>query len=664
MRKSPLDTDRKSITLILRFLYLIAFSFPGIVIGQNKKIDSLRLLLNSSKEQATQLKYLLSLEKEKHSLPADSILYYAEQAKNIAIQLKDSKSEAWADYGLFSHLLVTGQADSLLKTIDSYLNKTTVTEDRELYYKMSLLKANALNRQNKLNEAIEYQLQLLTSAQKENATETVLFLMNYIGASYLNLNKLEESKIWWLKAIDIINSSTPKTYSYIEATILGNLGLYYYNMLAGPVSASFKDSCRIFLDKSIAIAKEYELLGVQASGLVLKGNFLSRTGQMKEAEQLLNEGISIRKKVGDPFYILQDLINLGGYYYTIGQYEKSRTTINEGISLASKNSIKADRLAMLGLIAYSYKAEHKYEAYGTALEQFIQAADSVNKINSSLQLAKIQTKYNVQQKELQIAAQQFSLLKRKYLLYGSSILVLIGIIAGYIGFTNYRAKQKLLFEIAVDKEKKEKEIAVRIAQEKERVRIAADLHDNIGVQANAILYGTELLQSGMEKNGEIVDNLHNTAKEMLVNLRETLWAMNNSDLQATECWIRIINFCKQMEKHYSHIQISASGTTPPENHFDSISALHLMMIVKEAVNNSARHSTASSIAVTSTISDKKWQLVINDNGKGFDWKGQKPSKDSNGILNMTERAKAIGAEFSLSSENNKGTTISLSIPLS
>ncbi|MBL0135667.1 MAG: hypothetical protein IPP79_17655 [Chitinophagaceae bacterium] len=177
---------------------------------------------------------------------------------------------------------------------------------------------------------------------------------------------------------------------------------------------------------------------------------------------------------------------------------------------------------MLGLIAYSYKAEHKYEAYGTALEQFIQAADSVNRINSSLQLAEIQTKYNVQQKELQIAAQQFSLLKRKYLLYGSSILVLIGIIAGYIGFTNYRAKQKLLLEIAVDKEKKEKEIAVRTAQEKERVRIAADLHDNIGVQASAILYGTELLQTGTEKNSEIVDTLHDTAKEMLVNLKGNL----------------------------------------------------------------------------------------------------------------------------------------------
>ena len=664
MREPLLDTHKKSFPLILGLCLLLLFFLPGSANAQNKKIDSLRLLLHSTKEPAVQLSHLLSLGKEKNSLPADSIYWYGEQAKKIAIQLKDSKSEAWADYGLYSHLLVTGQADSLLKTIDSYLSKTEVIEDRDLYYKMALLKANALNRQNKLNEAIELQLQLLTSAQKENATESVLFLMNYIGASYLNLNKLEESKIWWMKALDIINSSTPEIYSYIEATILGNLGLYYYNMLAGPVSLSYKDSCRFILDKSIGIAKKYELLGVQASGLVLKGNFFSRTGQMKEAEQLLNEGISIRKKVGDPFYILQDLINLGGYYYTIGQYEKSRAIINEGISLASKNSIKADRLAMLGLIAYSYKAEHKYEAYGTALEQFIQAADSVNRINSSLQLAEIQTKYNVQQKELQIAAQQFSLLKRKYLLYGSSILVLIGIIAGYIGFTNYRAKQKLLLEIAVDKEKKEKEIAVRTAQEKERIRIAADLHDNIGVQASAILYGTELLQTGTEKNSEIVDTLHDTAKEMLVNLRETLWAMNNSDIQATECWIRIINFCKQMEKHYSHIQISASGSTPPEYPLDSISALHLMMIVKEAVNNGARHATANMISVSSAVNNNQWQLVITDNGKGFDWKGQQPSKDSNGITNMTERAKAIGAEFELKSQQDKGTSIQLTIPIS
>jgi len=49
---------------------------------------------------------------------------------------------------------------------------------------------------------------------------------------------------------------------------------------------------------------------------------------------------------------------------------------------------------------------------------------------------------------------------------------------------------------------------------------------------------------------------------MLVNLRETLWAMKNTDIAAAYLWLRVIDFCKQMGRHYSHINIHAAGTPP------------------------------------------------------------------------------------------------------
>jgi signal transduction histidine kinase len=276
-------------------------------------------------------------------------------------------------------------------------------------------------------------------------------------------------------------------------------------------------------------------------------------------------------------------------------------------------------------------------------------------------LAEIQTKYEVQKKEVQIAQQKFTLLKRNYWLYGSIAFILLGLVTGYIGFRNYRGRQKLKMELAMQQEKKEKELAVRFAEEKERTRIAADLHDNIGVQASAILYGTELLQQEVGNGKHVVDNLHDTAKEMMLNLRETLWAMKNTDIPAGDLWIRVINFCKQMGRHYTRIKFLTSGLPPANVVLESATALNILMIIQEGVNNAAKHSGAATIEVAGSMADNQWQIKIIDDGRGFDLPLALQNKEGNGLGNMTERAKVAGAFIKMDSLINDGSVLTLLI---
>jgi len=162
------------------------------------------------------------------------------------------------------------------------------------------------------------------------------------------------------------------------------------------------------------------------------------------------------------------------------------------------------------------------------------------------------------------------------------------------------------------------EAAVVTAEDNQRKRIAADLHDNLGVQANAILYGTELLIQENEEKGVLVNNLHDTAKDMLVSLRETLWAMKTADVTAAEVWLRIINFSKQMQRYYQAISITTSGTVPDDFYMNSAKALNAVLIVQEAVNNAARHAMAAIILIKSEPGAGAWQIEIMDDGKGFD----------------------------------------------
>ena len=127
-------------------------------------------------------------------------------------------------------------------------------------------------------------------------------------------------------------------------------------------------------------------------------------------------------------------------------------------------------------------------------------------------------------------------------------------------------------QMIVENEKQMSLKAITEAEENQRKRISSDLHDSLGVQANAILYGTELLQQD-HQNLSLINDLHDTAKDMLVTLRETLWAMKVTDATAAEVWLRIINFTRQLSRYYPSVNISTLGAVPaglfisaPRNH--------------------------------------------------------------------------------------------------
>jgi two-component system, NarL family, sensor kinase len=271
--------------------------------------------------------------------------------------------------------------------------------------------------------------------------------------------------------------------------------------------------------------------------------------------------------------------------------------------------------------------------------------------------------YDVVKKEATIKTLENDKLKqandRKNLIgWGLIFTILSGGVFGiYVFKNNKKLKQKNeeLFQ-------KNEEIgkALITGQNIERKRVAADLHDSLGVQANSILYNAELLKNEAEGKESRIDFLHETAKEMLLNLRETLWAMKSNDIAAIDLWLRIVNFCQQMSRHYKNIHIATEGLPPSNFLLESPKALHIVMIIQEAVNNALKHSEASSIIINSNLNDKNWHITIADNGKGFTTTNNAKT-DSYGLTNMKERALAAGIKLNMSSNHEKGTLIELII---
>ncbi len=136
--------------------------------------------------------------------------------------------------------------------------------------------------------------------------------------------------------------------------------------------------------------------------------------------------------------------------------------------------------------------------------------------------------------------------------------------------------------------------------------------------------------------------------------------MNKSDITFEDLQIRISNFIDQAK-------IASNGTTfnfnisehvNRQHVFTSVEGMNLYRIIQEAVNNASKYANSSEISVSINESSKHLEVIIKDNGIGFDID---KVKKGNGLSNIKKRAKDLRGVAIISSEKNKGTTIKIEV---
>ena len=210
--------------------------------------------------------------------------------------------------------------------------------------------------------------------------------------------------------------------------------------------------------------------------------------------------------------------------------------------------------------------------------------------------------------------------------------------------------------------KKLAELEMEQKVQSERERISRDLHDNIGAYANAVLYNTELLENEKEEKlrEELMEDLKFASKDIITSLRETIWALKKDNYTAEDCFLRIRNFIQPLTRYYHGIKFSIEGEAPANKILHYSIALNLVRIVQEAVTNAIKHAEALNVRVISNEKDGVWELVVSDDGKGFDDKAP-VNQQGNGVNNMKQRAVDAGFDLKIRSWENAGSSVIIRI---
>ena len=214
-----------------------------------------------------------------------------------------------------------------------------------------------------------------------------------------------------------------------------------------------------------------------------------------------------------------------------------------------------------------------------------------------------------------------------------------------------------------------KRLAVKLAYiqeldkklQEERIRISRDLHDNIGAQMATVKRGINfIIDQGSrlttEQTQHNMKELEKISTQINQELRDTIWVVQNEQIEISGFITRLKNYVYQMVGPESPYRISYTTSGNLDILIGPFSALNLHRICQETLNNVLKHAEATEINISIEVTHSQLIISISDNGKGYD---ASVVKAGYGLGNIRNRAEQIGAIVYFNRLQLRGSSIEI-----
>jgi signal transduction histidine kinase len=198
--------------------------------------------------------------------------------------------------------------------------------------------------------------------------------------------------------------------------------------------------------------------------------------------------------------------------------------------------------------------------------------------------------------------------------------------------------------------------------EKERARIAQDLHDDLGANLTQIVFlsqRVEAAQQDAQEVGRWFKMIPATARKTIQSLDEIVWAINPRH-DSLESFANYLSQFAQQHMTLARVRCMLDVPTVLPTVALSAEVRHkLLLAAREALQNVATHAAASEARVTLQLDEAALTITITDNGCGFD--SSRVNGEGNGLSNMRRRLEDIGGHAEIISQSGQGTSVRLVI---
>ena len=422
------------------------------------------------------------------------------------------------------------------------------------------------------------------------------------------------------------------------------------------------DSALYFYQKGLVIKENIkDSVGIPYSLNNIANVHLIRK-DYKKANVLYDKALSIRTKLKDEVGITENFCYFGDLLLAQNKY-------SEAIIWYEKAVEKSLKFGYIDITQYSFeKISQCYENLNNKekaflnYKKFVQYKDSLLNKETNSKIAELEIEFETAKKEKQLLQNEVEIKNSKNRLIATFALTILISLIGFLIYRQQKLKNKQQnqeFELKTAISK----IETQNKLQDQRLTISRDLHDNIGAQLTFIISSVDNIKYAFDlQNSKLDDKLQKISsftKDTIVELRDTIWAMNNNAISFDELRSRILNFIEKAKfaKENIHFKFNIDENLN-EIKLTSIVGMNIYRTIQEAVNNAIKYANSNNIEVDVLKKNNQIEISIKDNGTGFDLS---KTDEGNGIRNMRKRIEEIGGNFQLTSETESGTKIIVQI---
>lgn len=645
--------------LLLITVLLVSFS-SSFAQETQKNIDSLLSVLQKAKEDTSKVVLYQKIAGHYNVTQLDSAKAFADKALLLANQLQ----------------YLEGQWMSL-NVLGNYYERKTDYENAMLHYNQALEIVETHNstkgfavilnniatihiRKGEYQTAIDLMFEALKAEEKLNNQNGVAQAYNNIGVCYYYMQNFEKTTFYLTKALEIQES-------------LGNFdGLINGHNNVGAILDYQKkyDEAIVSYQKGLDISRKIKDRKNEAVQLVNIGLAHVKKEDFSTAKTFLTESLEIRKDIQDFNGIATSYISFGETNLALGKPKIAENYLLKSLKISEEHDLKLLKKEAYKSLAGVFEATNEYKKANAYLYKFDSIKDSIFNDTSTEIIAEAETKYETEKKEKEILAQRTEIVEKELevkqknnLIYGSlGFAVILGLL-GYLFYSQQRLKNKQL--------QRESELKTALAKietqnrlQEQRLRISRDLHDNIGSQLTFIISSIDNLKFRFkdmnEKLGDKLSGISGFTSQTIYELRDTIWAMNKTDISFEDLQARIGNFIENARdaSEKTNSSFTMAPEVNPEHTVSSVAGMNMYRIIQEAVNNALKYAEASHIDVSISETSEEFVIKIQDDGKGF---SPTEISDGNGLNNMKKRARDLNGTFNLESRPGDGASVTVVI---
>ncbi|MDO5655240.1 MAG: sensor histidine kinase [Flavobacteriaceae bacterium] len=490
--------------------------------------------------------------------------------------------------------------------------------------------------------------------RKDFLGEDALYVraLQEIGYTYDRMSEYEKSIEWNRKSIPFakkINHSSFIGRGY------GLIGIAYDER------AQY-DSALFYNQKAIEYFKEAnnkQFLEIWYSNI---GNTYTKMNRLDEAEKYTRMSLDLT----DPDRPSPVTItNLGKIFLEKGDFLQAEKVLDSALNLSL---IRGDKRFLSEAYLRFYELRLKQNRYKEALEFYVKFKENEDELFSQSKAQhtnQMSIQFETEEKEKEILKQRAEIAENELQLQrrGLTVLALLALIFTSLILGYFFWKQQKVKNLQLLKENELKNALSLIETQNklylQRQRISRDLHDNIGAQLTFIISSIDNLKYIFMLDNQLYKKLNQISEftsETISELRDTIWAMNSPKITFEDLKLRITNFIDKanLAATGTSFNFEVNETINIQREFDAIQGINVYRIIQEAVNNAIKHAQSTAIKVNFKVYNDKIQIVITDNGKGFNPNNE---IEGNGILSMKKRAAELQTELFIESFPEKGTRI-------